>query len=363
MFLIVSKVYQSGSISISQSFLNAALYCDDCLSSSYSKALSGHCRELKSQLICASQDCSSSTTLGELFTGKYPDLPADDHSLGIVLISPNPFSLYTICVYKILRILNIPVKAIVIRNFSYARFVAEWKRDGSRLIKKIWRKLILREDENHAITAVSLKTVYDSIAPEIKDICHQAKCDGVEVIQVNCFEDCLQHLSKIPADLALFTGGGLISSSMINMFCKGIVNVHMGGLPQFKGMDVPQAAVLEGHFNCVTITSHLMDSGLDTGPVISRFNLTSDDYSSVGAMRNELSAVSPFLSVYSALGLISGRIAPVIQPSEGRQYYILHPKLTSMVDKVMMARYKQPIKSFPLLTLSDLISSFSYANP
>ena len=132
--------------------------------------------------------------------------------------------------------------------------------------------------------------------------------------------------------------------------------MFLGSLPHFKGMDVPQAAVLEGCFDDVTMTSHLMSSSLDAGPVISRFSVSSDSYKDVGAMRNELSAVSPFISVYSVLALISGRLKPVEQPSSGNQYYILHPKLASLLSDVMLARFNRSNFSIPAYVVSDLLA-------
>ena len=201
-----------------------------------------------------------------------------------------------------------------------------------------------------------MRSVYESIAPEIKDIRLKAKSDGVEVFNVNCLDDCLSSLSSLPLDLALFTGGGMVSRSMISLFPRGIINVHMGGLPQFKGMDVPQAAVLEGCFDHVTMTSHLMSASLDAGPVISRFSVSSDSYQDIGAMRNELSAVSPFISVYSALALFSGRLEAVTQPISGDQYYILHHKLASLLAIVMSNRFNEFNISTPSSILSDFVA-------
>ena len=145
---------------------------------------------------------------------------------------------------------------------------------------------------------------------------------------------------------------------MINLFPRGIINVHMGGLPQFKGMDT-SSSCSEGFFDHVTITSHLMNSSLDAGPVISRFSVSSDSYQDVGAMRNELSAISPFISVYSALSLISGRLSPTVQPISGSQYYILHSKLSLLLSDVMLARFVENNSSVPLSVLSGFLRYFA----
>ena len=115
---MVSAPLQADSTLISQSFLNAALFCDDCLSNKYLSNLLFYCDQLKCQLIRAPHDCSTIYGIGYLFDGDFSDFLSQKLSTsGVVLISPNPYSLYTICVYKLLKLFGIPVNAVVIRRF------------------------------------------------------------------------------------------------------------------------------------------------------------------------------------------------------------------------------------------------------
>ena len=66
--------------------------------------------------------------------------------MSVVILSPNRFSLYTICVTELLLQNNVNVSAIVVKRLlNPNRFINEFNYYGFRLIKKIWKKLILRK--------------------------------------------------------------------------------------------------------------------------------------------------------------------------------------------------------------------------
>lgn len=106
-------------------------------------------------------------------------------------------------------------------------------------------------------------------------------------------------------------------------------------------MDVVQAPILEGYFDDVALTAHLMEPRLDRGPVLSRFRVSSDAYPTLGALRNELSAVLPLIAVDAALGFSSKRLNTEVQADRGRQYYFIHQSLCETIDRVMKQRYQK----------------------
>ena len=61
----------------------------------------------------------------------------------VIVISPNPKSLYTTSLCSMLIKNNIEISAVFVKKFTLNRFKNEFSRDGLRLIKKIWNKLIL----------------------------------------------------------------------------------------------------------------------------------------------------------------------------------------------------------------------------
>lgn len=67
-------------------------------------------------------------------------------------------------------------------------------------------------------------------------------------------------------DVAIQGGLGILKPDMLAVPRLGFVNVHPGRLPAYRGRNCPEWAILEG--DDVYATAHLIDAGIDTGPVI-----------------------------------------------------------------------------------------------
>ena len=263
----------------------------------------------------------------------------------IVLFCPTPMSLYSLAVMQLCNQYHIPITAVVLRRMNLERFRQEFSRDGTRLLRKVWRKLVLRADENSESTSVSLKSVSDQLNCGFSDVRAFARHLGVPVFEVDNFSQPPKGLRLIKGSRALHTGGGLIREPMLRHFENGVINVHMGCLPQYKGMDVVQAPILDGCFDSVGVSAHLMALGLDEGPAVSVLTTSSTAYPSLGALRNELSALIPLMSFDACLGLASGRYQAEPQPQYGRQYYVIHHALNKLIPQVM--GHRQLVSSTP----------------
>jgi methionyl-tRNA formyltransferase len=67
-------------------------------------------------------------------------------------------------------------------------------------------------------------------------------------------------------DVAIQGGVGILREPLISAPRFGVVNVHPGRLPAYRGSACPEWAVLEGAE--VIATAHVIDGGVDTGPVL-----------------------------------------------------------------------------------------------
>jgi hypothetical protein len=75
-------------------------------------------------------------------------------------------------------------------------------------------------------------------------------------------------LARLRPDLLVLAGIGIISRDLLAIPRLGTVNVHLGLLPWVRGNDVIAHAVLRGI--PVGLTCHLVDAGIDTGPILVR---------------------------------------------------------------------------------------------
>lgn len=67
-------------------------------------------------------------------------------------------------------------------------------------------------------------------------------------------------------DLCIQGGVGILKAEHLAAPRLGWINVHPGKLPAYRGNSCPEWALAEGHL--VFATAHLIDTGIDTGPVI-----------------------------------------------------------------------------------------------
>jgi methionyl-tRNA formyltransferase len=171
-----------------------------------------------------------------------------------------------------------------------------------------------------------------------------SKNRNFKLIYVDNFRTLNSSVLSLKSNIALFTGGGIISDNFINKFKDGIINLHVGNLPVYKGMDTTEAAILEGHFNSTALTTHLMSKNVDSGPTITKYIFNTDGYSKIGTIFNEVSSLFPFMLIDSYLGLCSKRYEIIDQDNKGKLYFTLNQDLKNLVHKVLFMRSQNNIK-------------------
>lgn len=257
----------------------------------------------------------------------------------VIVICPNPQSLYTTSVCDLLLKSGIEIQAVFIKKFSFVRFKDEFSRDGFRLVKKIWKKLILKtkayqnidEHDNilnfRASNSISIKNVNELVSKG-------TKIHYVDDINSNYVEELLKIYNT---DLIVFTGGGLIRENILNHSGIGIINCHMGVLPMYRGMDVVEWPLLKKDFNNIGVTLHFMAKGVDTGDIlkISKIQLKPMD-----TIKNLRIRFEPFMvreMVDVVIKYLNGKIIPQKQKiKDGKQFFIMHDDLINVAESNLM---------------------------
>jgi folate-dependent phosphoribosylglycinamide formyltransferase PurN len=251
----------------------------------------------------------------------------------VIVISPNPESLYTTSVCELLLKSGIEIQAVFVKKFSLTRFKDEFSRDGFRLIKKIWKKLILRakayynidEQDNilnfRASNNISINNVNELISKG-------TQIHYVDDINSNHVE---QLLKIYNTDLIVFTGGGLIRENILNYSGAGVINCHMGVLPMYRGMDVVEWPLLYKDFSNIGVTLHFMDKGVDTGDILRIFKIQLKQMDTIKNLRIRFEPIMVREMVDVVIKYLSGKIIPQKQKIEdGKQFYVMHKDL---IDK------------------------------
>ena len=270
--------------------------------------------------------------------------PSVQDDFSVVVFSPEPHSLYTLTTLSLLLKRGVNVKGVIVRSmFSLDRVKEELRFGGKRLARKIWRKLILKRNENPDPGPISLEGLVRELRIETSDARQLSQLNRIPILQISDFNESstLKFLHELKPDYGVFTGGGIMRSATLDACGNGILNCHPGVLPQYKGMDVVHWAVLEGAWNHLGATVHVMNKGIDTGPVLNYLTVDSRRFKSLGQLRNGISALKVHTLVDTVLQLREGRLDAVAQPkNKGRQYFMMTPILERYIDPILEQRHR-----------------------
>lgn len=262
----------------------------------------------------------------------------------IAIFSPNPFSLYSTTVTEMLIHRGLKISSIYVRKLiNPGRVLSEYRRDGSRLLKKVWKKLILRhasyeKDKSENLLAFRRK---NNISISKLDEFHS----NYSIPVISCASlneiDVVKSLQEIQPDLVVFTGGGLIRQEVLSNAGNGVLNCHMGFLPPYRGMDVVEWPILEDHVENVGITVHFMDQGLDTGDILRTRQIHLKPGENISDLRERIEPIMCQTLVDTSIDFLEGRIERQPQKKQaGKQYFRMHPILLNIVNEKLKSIQK-----------------------
>ena len=113
--------------------------------------------------------------------------------------------------------------------------------------------------------------------------------------------------------------GQILRQEVFDMAHYGCINVHGSLLPRWRGAAPIQAAILAGDVQ-TGITIMKMDSGVDTGPILSQHALAISPLDTSGSLFDKLSRLGADLLLETLPRYLSGELIPLAQPEEGATY-------------------------------------------
>ena len=149
--------------------------------------------------------------------------------------------------------------------------------------------------------------------------------------------DAITRLKEWSPDLILFTGGNILRKQLLELPSLGVLNVHLGLLPEIRGMSSPEWSLLNQV--PVGITIHYMDAGIDTGPVLQKYEFPSVTASdSLSDLRNRLIAfgVDKIGEVVGALDRGTMSATPQSDLHQDRQFFVIHEWLQRCAAERLM---------------------------
>lgn len=137
--------------------------------------------------------------------------------------------------------------------------------------------------------------------------------------------DSIARLKNWAPDLITFTGGNILRQPLLDVPRLGVLNVHLGLLPEIRGMSSPEWSLLKGL--PVGITIHSIDVGIDTGPILSRCEFPGAcQCESLNDLRDHLIAfgIDRLGEVVSALDRGAISATPQSGMKEDHQFFVMH---------------------------------------
>jgi methionyl-tRNA formyltransferase len=145
---------------------------------------------------------------------------------------------------------------------------------------------------------------------------------GIEIFQPASFKDA-QDVEPVraclPDALVVAAYGLLLPAPLLDAGRFGALNIHASLLPRWRGAAPIQRALLAGDLE-TGISIMQMDTGLDTGPVLSRRAIAIAPDDDAGSLHDRLAALGAEMMVSTLADLEAGRARAEPQPQAGVSY-------------------------------------------
>ncbi|MDD5040253.1 MAG: methionyl-tRNA formyltransferase [Patescibacteria group bacterium] len=126
------------------------------------------------------------------------------------------------------------------------------------------------------------------------------------------FRNKLKHYA--PGVIIVVAYGKIIPNELLKIPAYGWLNVHASLLPKYRGASPIQAAILAGEQK-TGVTLMKLDSGLDTGPIISQKTTACEESDTAETLHAKLAALGAEIIRADLLPYLEGTTFPVLQNS------------------------------------------------
>ena len=173
-------------------------------------------------------------------------------------------------------------------------------------------------------------------AAPVPDVLTYCRARGIEILETGPLNqpEAIAAVKGLNADLGIHAGGPILRPALLDCFRLGVVNAHMGLIPVYRGMSAAEWPALEGA--SVGCSVHLIDRGIDTGPLLARRAVDIADCRSVGALFLKVDqAQLALLNEVLRLAITTGALPQVQDPPEpvAPQYYRMHEDLLALLQR------------------------------
>ncbi len=144
--------------------------------------------------------------------------------------------------------------------------------------------------------------------------------------------DVADSLAASQPDLAVIAAyGQILPPEILRIPRHGCLNVHASLLPAYRGAAPIQQAIIDG-CQQTGVTLMLMDTGVDTGPLLASVPVTIRPDDTAGSLSERLAAAAGPLLNQTVPSYLAGTIHPAPQPNRGISHTHMLTKEDGRID-------------------------------
>ena len=146
---------------------------------------------------------------------------------------------------------------------------------------------------------------------------------------------CVAAIRRAGPSLIFSEGAGLLRQAFLDLFPIGVLNMHGAGpLPGYRGVGALEFALIDRQ--PVTMNLHLIDAGIDTGPLLAQQALTLSGREDLPEIYARLLRDSRDFIAETTRRVLDGTLTPVPHTADaGRQFFEPHPALAAHAESIL----------------------------
>lgn len=164
------------------------------------------------------------------------------------------------------------------------------------------------------------------------EIAELAKANNIPVLYPSKLAEAANQLTVFKADIGVLVAfGKIIPQAIIDLFPRGIVNIHPSSLPKHRGPTPIESVILNGETETAVSVMKLVRE-MDAGPVYAQRTLSVPSNISKQELTNQLSETGSKMIVQYLPSILDGSLVPSPQDEARATYDSLFEKSTGQLD-------------------------------
>lgn len=154
----------------------------------------------------------------------------------------------------------------------------------------------------------------------------------IAVIFSDKLDEIEHRLAKLDADAAVLVAyGQIIPQNIIDIFPKGIINIHPSLLPKYRGPTPVETVILDG-VSETGVSLMGLSAGMDAGPVYMQAKLQLDGTETKPQLAKKLLNLGTDLLINNLEAILDGTLEPIPQDGTAASYTKLIKKKDGWLD-------------------------------